>query len=120
MNGKSIDLRFTAPIIWHQRTDHTTDCYFWCTKIFGFSSKNRNNIVYANAARPILHSEGWPVAICLNVLRVEHVDTQPEKANEIFLKENSHLKTIHLILIIYLEVNDLVRALDYQNLKQRY
>ena len=51
-------------MVWHEQSDHVTDCYFCRTAIRGFSQKNKSKISYPvckSAIKPVPHSPDLPV-----------------------------------------------------------
>jgi len=55
---------FTIPMVWSERKDHSSDCYFCLTNITGITSKTEHTVKYPilePAMRPIPHSEQLPV-----------------------------------------------------------
>lgn len=118
VKGKKIAMPFGRPMIWREQKDHSTDCYFCCTKTFGFSSRNKDKITYPNlpsATRPVPHAEALPIPSPMDVSNQEHVETEMEEyiselsdTDEEYLP--SHENTPHLIN--QLELNDLVRDLN--------
>lgn len=49
-------MSFTRPMSWSEPQNHINDCYFCMTRTRGFTSKNKNKIVYPNipsVRRPI-------------------------------------------------------------------
>ena len=56
---------FAEPMVWHEQTDHATDCYFCLTNNKGFSRKNKSKIVYPNynsTLTPVSHGNELPVS----------------------------------------------------------
>ena len=55
----------SANMIWRERTNHSTDCYFCLTKVSGHSKRTKSGIVYPDcrsALRPVTHtSENIPI-----------------------------------------------------------
>jgi hypothetical protein len=116
LNGKSTALPFGVPMIWREQTDHAMNWYFCCTKIFGYSAKNKKQIVYSNmpsATRPVPHPEIVPVPTYLVDFTEDEMETEGATAvlsssDDEFLpsqEDKSHL-------INQLELNDLVRDLN--------
>lgn len=63
-NGNKKQMSFGIPMVWREPQSHLDDCYFCCTKTFGFNKSNRKQIVYPNirsVTRPQPHSDLIPV-----------------------------------------------------------
>ena len=59
-------LRFGTSMVWHEPSNHTTDCYFCLVETKSFSWKNRHKIKYPNlppAILPVPHPDLHPVPI---------------------------------------------------------
>jgi hypothetical protein len=101
LNGKSIALPFGVSMIWREQTDHAMNCYFCCTKIFGYSAKNKKQIVYSNmpsATRPVPHPEMVPVPTYLVDFTEDEMET--EGATAVLSSSDDefyHLKKTNLI-----------------------
>lgn len=68
-NGTRNRMPFAAPMIWRKQQNHRNDCYFCTTNIAGFSSKNKNKIIYPDCksiSKPILHDDSHPVPVTPN------------------------------------------------------
>lgn len=66
VNKKKASMPFAIPMIWREPRDHNEDCYFCSVNITGFSTKNKNKIVYPvmdSARRPVQHCEELPIPI---------------------------------------------------------
>ena len=64
--GRRSSLVFGIPMVWREPKNHTEDCYFCMTNLFGFNTKNKGNITYPDvrsAIRPVPHSEEIPVPV---------------------------------------------------------
>ena len=51
-------------MVWREQSNHNDNCYFCCTDISDYNSKNKKIIVYPNlssAIRPIPHGPGIPI-----------------------------------------------------------
>ena len=61
--GKRKGLRFDVSMVWRERKEHLTDCYFCLVNTKGIGKKNRQNFSYPSilsAIRPVLHSDEFP------------------------------------------------------------
>lgn len=61
--GKIKSLPFAIPMVWREPASHE-DCYFCLTKIKGYNSKNKANVVFPeiiSAIRPVPHGPDLPV-----------------------------------------------------------
>ena len=61
-NGRH--LKFGIPMVWRERKDHVTDCYFCMNNMRGFNMYKKKTWIYPNlesAIRPVLHCEAVPV-----------------------------------------------------------
>ena len=65
LNRKRKSMPFAVPMVWHEPTNHFSDCYFYLTKVSGRSKKSKSKIVYPDcpsALQPVVHvSENIPV-----------------------------------------------------------
>ena len=55
-----------VPMVWHERSNHATDCYFCLVETNVNTKKTRHNISYPNlplAILPVPHSELYPVPV---------------------------------------------------------
>lgn len=117
-SGKKKSLPFGIPMVWREPANHYDDCYFCMTKIFGYSAKNKNSIVYPNlpsAIRPIPHDDTVPVPtppdVLVDVLAEFSSQTsgsEPDEADEIYQPEEDKSPK----LFTQGELNDLVRDLN--------
>lgn len=114
---------FAVPMIWHEPKDHTTDCYFCLVNISGFSTKNKDNIIYPNvssATRPVKHSEEFPVPIPPTCKLLLSSSTSGSSSNN---DSSDHDEQFHAgpsnvpHLISQADLNDLVRDLNLSKLQ---
>lgn len=123
IKGKRTSMPFAVPMVWREPTNHYTDCYFCMTNIKGFSSKNKNRIVYPvvpSAIRPVPHGKDLPVTLPPSNWEPseEKYDLSPVDANSgateavdiDYEPESQDEKMPHLIEQD--ELNDLVRDLN--------
>ena len=57
-------LKFGIPMVWRERKDHVTDCYYCMNNRRGFNMYKQKTWIYPNlksAIRPVLHCEAVPV-----------------------------------------------------------
>lgn len=117
LQGKNEHMPFAIPMVWREPTNHHDDCYFCMTNVTGFSSKNKNKIVYPNipsAMRPVPHGEDLPVPLA--PASWQEISSSEEDCSEAagsskdddFFPEKSSGEP-HLISQV--ELNDLVREL---------
>jgi hypothetical protein len=62
--GKKKALIFGVLMPWREPKTHNDDCYFCCSDVKGYSSKNKKIILYLNlpsALRPVVHGPEVPV-----------------------------------------------------------
>ena len=62
--GLKRGFRFGNPMVWREQTNHSDNCYFCCTDISVYNSKNKQKIIYPNlpsAIRAIPHGPGIPI-----------------------------------------------------------
>ena len=114
--GSRSHMPFAVPMIWREPKDHITDCYFCLTKISGFSSKNRNGIIYPNldsAIRPVPHSESLPVPTRLPGDEVDEDEnnTTGDSSENMQMDPAYEGPSAEPHLITQPELNDLVRDL---------
>ena len=63
-NGKRKSIPFAIPIVWRERKDHITYCYFCMINLKGINHKNKHYVQYPNvpsALKPIPHGPDLPV-----------------------------------------------------------
>lgn len=112
---------FGTPMIWREPMHHSTDCYFCQTVVRGFSSKNKNKIIYPDcrsADEPLLHNSELPVPTSPNKIVLEDEDDNGETSNESELNDSDFepggcaKAFVEPKLFSKSDVNDLVRDLD--------
>ena len=54
LDGKRKQMPFAVTMVWHDQSDHVTDCYF-CMTNRGFSRKKKSKISYPCANQPLNH-----------------------------------------------------------------
>lgn len=120
--GKRSAMPFGTPMIWREPNNHSTDCYFCRTIVRGFSSKNKNKIVYPDCPavdRPLLHSSKLPIPV--PPLKIEFdIDAEGDNgaSNQCDLNDPDYdpggviKQVIEPKLFSQSDVNDLVRDLD--------
>jgi len=114
--GSAVCMPFAVPMVWREPKDHTTDCYFCLTQTAGYSSKNKNRIVYPNlpsAIRPVPHSDSLPVPVRVPGNDENETDTDTTNESSEHMQGDSAYEGPSTAphLITQPELNDLVRDL---------
>ncbi|XP_076365233.1 uncharacterized protein LOC143254256 [Tachypleus tridentatus] len=116
LRGTRKTMPFAVPMIWRERKDHVTDCYFCLTNVSGFSAKNKKSIEYPDlplAMRPVPHDDSLPIPKPPQEWTLDKTDEETAMQGtgsdidpdfEPCFSGNPHL-------IIQSELNDLVRDL---------
>ena len=106
---------FGIPMIWREPRDHSSDCYFCMTNVFGFTGKTKHLINYPNipsAMQPVPHDVTLPVPAppppntCTSLLGDEEpmMESDDQDYEEPDISNAPHLITAA-------DLNDLVRDL---------
>ena len=52
-NNKRKSMPFGVPMVWRERKDHVTDCYFCIANLKGINGKNKHHVQYPNVRSAI-------------------------------------------------------------------
>ena len=110
---------FAVPMVWHEQSDHVTDCYFRMTNIKRFSRKNKSKLSYPicrSAIKPVPHHPDLPVpqppTEKENTLSVDEGASTSTESEEDLIESNPSFQHESAPLLINQEhLNDLVHDL---------
>jgi hypothetical protein len=117
---------FAVPMAWCEPRDHLNDCYFYMTKITGFSRLSKHKIKYPNtssALRPFPHDNSMPVPKPPESYTLdsdsESEETSPKDTGPSTTAHTdiSTLDTSEPHLVTQAELSDLIRDLDVSKTK---
>lgn len=119
--GKNMEGRrftFKTPMIWRDPVNHQTNCYICLTNIFGFSSRNKDKIVYAtvdSVVLPVPRSNEDPIPVAPggeadidDDKQIEEEDSD-DTADPLYIPDAQYNKP-HMLT--QGDLNDLVRDLN--------
>ena len=116
-------------MVWRERKDHVTDCYFCLTKFKGYSAKSKHVIQYPNlpsAMQPVPH-DGFappkpPTDWDIGEQHVEMLDSGNEAAASTSLNNPEYLprESTSPHFIMQQELNDLVRDLNLSQTQSEF
>ena len=118
LNRRKTSMPFAIPMVWRESKNHIDDCYFCCVNVVGFSTKNKNTIVYPNldsARRPIPHDDTLPIPVppfeepeCVDDTNPDQSSDHDDDDDDEYLPEkNAYPKRFN-----QQDLNDLIRDLS--------
>ena len=113
-NGKRKSMPFAIPMLWKERKDHITDCYFCMINLKGINRKNKSHFQYPDvpsAIRPVPHGSDLPVPELDGNMQYcsdfKHSDMTVVARDNVYKSE----KDDHPLPLSQAELNDLTREL---------